>query len=319
MKAFAIDRFGEDGSLRELPDPVAGPGELLVRVTVAGVNPVDWKIRDGAHGPRPFPLILGVDFAGVIEAAGSGVADFRVGERIFGAARAHGSYAERTVVPTSSNEAPIAKIPAGLSDAVAALLPIAGLTALATLARLDVPRGESLLIYGATGGVGAIAVQIAHARGIHVIGTARSGKEDALRALGADEVIVYDRNDVIDGVKAAHPDGITGVIDLVNDGVAIKRLAEIVRNGGRVVSAIRSIDDAAWFGERGITATNLAMGQTPQSSRAGLEELVALIEAGTVVVDVKAAYPLAEAGAVLAALKSGKTSDNIVLNVAPGA
>ena len=234
MKAFAIDRFGEDGSLRELPDPVAGPGELLVRVTVAGVNPVDWKIRDGAHGPRPFPLILGVDFAGVIEAAGSGVADFRVGERIFGAARAHGSYAERTVVPTSSNEAPIAKIPAGLSDAVAALLPIAGLTALATLARLDVPRGESLLIYGATGGVGAIAVQIAHARGIHVIGTARSGKEDALRALGADEVIVYDRNDVIDGVKAAHPDGITGVIDLVNDGVAIKRLAEIVRNGGRV-------------------------------------------------------------------------------------
>jgi NADPH:quinone reductase-like Zn-dependent oxidoreductase len=317
MRAFAVDRFGEDGTLRELPDPVPGPGELLVRVSVAGVNPVDWKIRDGQHGPKPFPLILGVDFAGVIEAAGSNVADFAVGERIFGAARAHGSYAERTVVPASSNEAPIAKIPDGFSDAVAAVLPIAGLTALATLARLDVPRGETLLIYGATGGVGAIAVQIAHARGIRVIGTARSGKQDALRALGADEVIVYDRDDVVATVKAAYPDGITGVIDLVNDSAGVKRLAEIVRKAGRIVSAIRSIDDAAWFGERGITAGNLAMGQTPQSSRAGLEELVALIEAGTVAVDVKAAHPLEEAGAVLAALKSGKISGNIVLNVAP--
>jgi NADPH:quinone reductase-like Zn-dependent oxidoreductase len=290
-----------------------------VRVTVAGVNPVDWKIRDGAHGPRPFPLILGVDFAGVVEGVGSGVDDFRTGDRIFGAARAHGSYAERTVVPASGTASPIAKIPAGFRAEIAALLPIAGLTALATLARLDVPPGETLLIYGATGGVGAIAVQIAHARGIHVIGTARSGKEAGLRTLGADEVIVYDRADVVDAVKAAHPHGITGVIDLVNDAVAIKRVAELVRKGGRVVSPVRSIDDEAWFAERGITASNLAMGQTPQSSRESLEELVALIQAGTLAVEVQSAYPFAEAGSVLAALKSGKISGNIVLNVAPGA
>jgi NADPH:quinone reductase-like Zn-dependent oxidoreductase len=166
--------------------------------------------------------------------------------------------------------------------------------------------------------VGAIAVQTAHARGIHVIGTARSGKEEALRKLGAGEVIVYDRGDVVDAVKAAHPDGITGVIDLVNDAAGVKRLAAIVRKGGRIVSPVRSIDDVAWFAERGITASNLAMGQTPQSSRASLEELVALIEAGTLVVDVQSAYPLEEAGTVLAALKSGKISGNIVLNIAPG-
>src|ERR1700721_4501241 len=111
MRAFAVDRFGEDRALRELPDHVVGPGELLVRVTMAGVNPVDWKIRDGAHGPRSFPLILGVDFAGVVEAVGSGVTDFRSGDRIFGAARKHGSYAQRTVVPASGTEQPTARIP----------------------------------------------------------------------------------------------------------------------------------------------------------------------------------------------------------------
>jgi NADPH:quinone reductase-like Zn-dependent oxidoreductase len=315
VKAFAIDRFGEDGTLRELPDPVAGPGELLVRITVAGVNPVDWKIRDGQHGERPLPLILGVDFAGIVEKLGSGVDDFRPGERIFGAARAHGSYAERTVVPAHSNEEPIAKIPDWLSDAEAAALPIAGLTALASLARLNVAPGEKLLIIGATGGVGAFAVQIAHARGIYVIATARSGKEDAARTFGADEVIVYDREDVVDAVKAAHPGGINAVVDLVNKGDAIPRLAGIVRPGGGIVSAIRSIDDAAWFAQRSITASNIAMAQTPQSSRAGLEELVALIEAGKVRVQLTPVRSLGDAAFVLAELKTGKLSGNVVLEV----
>ncbi len=316
MRAFAVDRFGEDGSLRVLPDPQAGPGELLVRVAVAGVNPVDWKIREGQHGERPFPLVLGIDFAGVIEGIGEGVEGFLPGERVFGAARAHGSYAERTVVPAESNQQPVAKIPDWLSDEQAAVLPIAGLTALASLARLDVPPGETLLVLGATGGVGAIAVQIAHARGIRVIATARSGKEDAIRALGADHVIVYDRGDVIDAVKAAYPGGITGVIDLVSDADTIVRLAGIVRPGGRVVSANRSIGDTAPFEERAITATNIAMSSTPQSSRAGLEELVALIEAGTLAVHLLPARSLDEAGEVLAAVKGGRLSGNIVLTVA---
>ncbi len=319
MQAFAIDRFGENGSLRQVPDPVAAPGELLARVTVAGVNPVDWKIRDGHHGERVFPLILGIDFAGVIEQTGSGVEGFHTGERIFGAARTHGSYAERTVVPANSNEQPIAKIPDWLSDAEAATLPIAGLTALASLARLKVPAGEKLLIFGATGGVGAFAVQIAHARGIHVIATARSGKAEAAWALGADEVVEYDRADVVDAVKASHPGGISAVIDLVNAEDAVKRLAEIVRPGGAVVSAIRSISDAAWFEQRSITASNIAMGQTPQSSRAGLEELLSLIEAGSVTVQLTPAHSLNDASLVLAALKAGKLSGNVVLEVAPAA
>jgi NADPH:quinone reductase-like Zn-dependent oxidoreductase len=315
MRAYAIDRFGEDGSFRTFSDPVAGPGELLVRITVAGVNPVDWKIRDGRHGAKPFPFTLGIDFAGVVEKVGPGETDFKPGDRIFGAAREHGSFAERTVVPAASNAQPVAKIPAGVSDAEAAALPIAGLTALAALARLDVKAGERLLIFGATGGVGTFAVQIAHARGIHVIATARSGKEAAIRSLGAGEVIAYDRVDVVDAVHAAHPSGITAVLDLVSTPETIKRLAGVVHPGGRIVSAIGSVDEA-WFKERDIVASNIAMGSTPQSSRAGLDELTALIKAKTVVVQLEPARSLSDAPAILADLKAGRISGNYVLEVA---
>jgi NADPH:quinone reductase-like Zn-dependent oxidoreductase len=276
---------------------------------------VDWKIRDGHHGERPFPLILGIDFAGVVERVAGDVGDFRVGDRIFGAAREHGAFADYTVVPANSSAQPVAKIPNGLSDAEAAALPIAGLTALAAIARLDVPRGDTLLIIGATGAVGSFAVQIAHGRGIHVIATARSGKEELARALGADEVIAFDRTDVVTAVKAAHPGGVAAALDLVSDAEAIKRLAPIVRAGGSVASVIRAADEG-WFAERQISATNIAMGQTPQSSRAGLDELVALIAAGTVAVRIDATRPLNDAASVLAAFKSGRLSGNVVLDVA---
>lgn len=315
MRAFAIDRFGDEGSFRTLPDPVAHDGELFVRMRVAGVNPVDWKIRDGHHGERPFPLILGIDFAGVVEGVAGDVGDFRVGDRVFGAAREHGSFADYTVVPANSTAQPVAKIPDVLSDAEAAALPIAGLTALAAIARLDVPRGDTLLVLGAPGAVGSFAVQIAHGRGIHVIATARSGKEELALSLGADEVITFDRSDIVATVKGAHPDGVAAVLDLVSDAEAIKRLAPIVRPGGRIASVIRAADEA-WFAERQIVASNIAMAQTPQSSRAGLDELVALIAGGTVKVRIDSTRPLADAGETLAAFKSGRLSGNVVLDAA---
>jgi len=316
MRAFAIDRFGEHGSVRDLPEPVAAPGEVLVRVTFAGVNPVDWKIRDGLRGERPFPWVLGGDFAGIVEVAGSGVTAYRPGDRIFGTARKHGSFAERIVVEADNNEAAIAPIHDGLSDAQAAALPIPGLTATGSLHLLDLAAGDTLFVYGATGAVGALAVQIAHARGLRVIATARSGKEHVARALGADEVVAYDREDVIAAVKDAHPAGVAGALDLVSDREGIKRLAEIVRPGGRVVSALRAADET-WFAERTIVASNIVMSYTPQSSPAGLRELAGYVTSGAVAVHIDATRPLEAAGDILDAIKDRRISGKIVLDLNP--
>lgn len=315
MRAFAIDQFGEQGSLRNLPVPSPGPDELLVRVMVAGVNPVDWKIRDGLRGARTFPWVLGCDFAGIVEAIGDDVTAYAPGDRVFGTARRHGSFAEHIVVAANDNEAAIAIIPDGLSDAVAAALPIPGLTATGSLHLLGLAAGDTLFVYGATGALGALAVQIAHTQGLHIIATARTGKEAVARRLGADEVIVYDRVDPIAALKAAYPNGVTGALDLVSDRDAVKRLAEVVRPGGRVVSALRAVDEA-WFAERRITASNIVMAQTPQSSPAGLRELAAFVTSGTASVHIEATRQLADAGDILEAIKDRRISGKIVLAVA---
>jgi NADPH:quinone reductase-like Zn-dependent oxidoreductase len=301
MRAFAIDRFGERGSVHELPQPVAGPGEVLVRVMAAGVNPADWKIRAGMRGERPFPLILGNDFAGAIEATG---------ERVFGIARTHGAFAERTAAAIAGPDATIVKTPDRVTDAEAAALPIAGITALGTLAVLDLAPGETLLVVGATGGVGIFAVQLARARGLRVIATARSGKEAFARKLGAEEVIAYDRDDVVAAVAASRPDGIAGVLDVVSSPEDLQRLAPVVRLGGRVVSIVRAVEPA-WFAERKITASNYVM----STSAAVLCELAALVEAGTLVVYLEGKRPLAAAGEVLDALEAGRLSGKIVLEL----
>ena len=202
-----------------------------------------------------------------------------------------------------------------MSDAQAVALPIAGLTALASIERLNGHPGEKLLIIEATGGVGAFAVQIARSRGISVIATARSGKEEVARALGADEYIPYDKTDVVAAVKAAHPDGVTAVFDLVNKGDAIKGLVEMIRAGGRIVSTIAAVDDPQWFAQRNITATNLVLAETPQSSHARLEELLGLIKAGRLNVQSTPARPLNRPAEVLDAFKTGKLSGNVVLEV----
>jgi NADPH:quinone reductase-like Zn-dependent oxidoreductase len=317
MRAFAIDRFGEHGSVRDLPEQLPGPGELLVRVTFAGVNPVDWKIRDGLRGERSFPWVLGCDFAGVVELAGSGVTAYRPGDRVFGTARKHGSFAERIVVDADNNEAAIAPIHDGLSDAQAAALPIPGLTATGSVHLLDLAAGQTLFVYGATGAVGALAVQIAHARGIRIIATARAGKEHVARDLGAEDVVAYDREDVVAAVKARYPAGVDGALDLVSDREGVKRLVEIVRPGGRVVSALRAADEA-WFAERDIAASNIVTSDTPQSSPAGLRELAGYVTSGAVSVQIHDTRPLEDAGDVLAAIKDRRISGKVVLELQRG-
>lgn len=312
MKAFVVERLGDAGSLRETPVPQPDPHEILVRVTAAGVNPIDWKRR--ARAESDFPFVAGQDFAGVVSRAPTR-SKYREGERLFGIARAHGSFAEYTVVPEDDRAQPIAKIPDSVGDADAAALPTAALTALAGLDELRVATGTSLLVLGATGGVGGFALQIAKGRGARVIATAHSGSEDRARALGADEFVAYDRGDVVDTVAAAHPGGVDAVLDLVDDAEQLRRTASLLRKGGRVVSTIGAVDEA-WFESREVSGTNLYVADSPQWSHAGLRTLLELLERGTIAVTIAREYPLAETLRALDESRSASVAGKLVITVA---
>src|SRR5579863_6541316 len=184
MKAVVVEHLGDSGSLKEIPRPRPAANEILVRVVAAGVNPIDWKASDRAN--RLFPFVLVQDFAGVVSAIGNRVTKYREGERVFGTTD-HGSYAEYTIVPEDDPTQPLSKISDEVGDADAAALPTAGITALAALKVLQAAPGMTLLVLGATGGVGMFAVQIARDRGLHVAGTARAANEEFARSLGVED------------------------------------------------------------------------------------------------------------------------------------
>src|SRR5580692_10768623 len=154
MRAIVADRAGAPAVMHDVEVPMIAIDEVLVRVRVAGVNPIDWKLRDGARGVGSFPMILGHDFAGVVERAGSAAAGFAHGDRVFGSS-AKGSYADFVAVKSTGC---LDRIPAWLDDARAAALPTAGLTALAAVEDIHPQRENTVLIVGATGGVGSFAV-----------------------------------------------------------------------------------------------------------------------------------------------------------------
>jgi NADPH:quinone reductase-like Zn-dependent oxidoreductase len=313
MRAFAIDHPHTTGSVHDLPLPDIAPNEVLIRVTAAGVNPVDWKIRDRDTG-GPFPLVLGQDFAGLVVGTGNKVTRYATNDRVFGIARKHGAYAQYTVVPEDSNDEPIAKIPASIGDADAAALPTAGLTALGSLDVLQIKNGSVLLINGAAGGVGGFASQIAHGQGAYVIGTMHSGKENFARSLGVDEPVAYDRDDVVATVSAKHPGGVDALLDLVSDTEGMKHLGSLIRPGGKAVSTIGSADKT-WFRQQGVDAENAVMSHTPASSNAGLRELARLVEDGTIHVVITAERELDDAAQALELSKSGTVDGKIVLTV----
>jgi NADPH:quinone reductase-like Zn-dependent oxidoreductase len=312
MKAIVVEHRGDPGSLKEIPVPKPAPHEILVRVTAAGVNPIDWKARD--RGDRKPPFVLGQDFAGVVSEAGERVAKYREGERILGIAREHGAYAEYTIVPEDDRAQPIAKIPDSVGDADAAALPTAGLTALAAIEALQVTRETTLLVLGASGGVGSFAVQIGHDRGARVIGVARSSHEELARSLGTDEFVAYDRQNVVEAVKAAHPDGVDAVLDLVDDADAIKVTAAAMRSGGRIISTIGAAD-VEWFARRNVSGQNLAISRTPQSSHAGLRRLLELLEQGRIRAAIAAEYALPDALVALEQSKGGSVAGKLVITV----
>jgi len=295
MRAVAIERFGgpETLTLMDVPTPEPAAGEVLIRIVASGINPVDWKIREGMLQkafPHRFPLIPGWEAAGVVEAEGGGASRFRRGDAVFAYTRKSevhgGTYAQYVVVPESF----VAPMPKSLLFHEAATVPLAGLTAYQSLFRAnDVVAGATVLIHAAAGGVGIFGVQLAKGVGATVLGTAGPQNQGFLRELGVDHAIDYTAGDFRDAVRAICPGGVDVVFDCVG-GDTLERSFDVVKPGGRIVGIVStpSADEAA---KRGVRAHYHFV--EPNSQELG--DLGARIDAGKVRTYVSALFPLAAA------------------------
>jgi NADPH:quinone reductase-like Zn-dependent oxidoreductase len=312
MRAFAVRTFGEAPAIHDLAIPAAN-GVFLIRVSCAGVNPIDYKLLEKLTATSTYPFVMGIDFAGVIEGVPAGERDFRPGDSVFGMARTHGSYAEYTAIAPSVKTEPMARIPDGVSDEQAAALPIAGITALRSLDLLRVVASQRLIVMGATGAVGGYAVQMARARGVRVIATVRGDVGEA-RRLGAEEVYDTKAVEVVDALRAAHPDGVDAVLDLVNDSNAIRRDADVLRSGGSLVSTLYAADER-WFAERRISAHNIASNSNPLSSPQGLEEVARMLADGKITARIGSRFELDGADQMLEKLRHGGLRGKTVIRL----
>ncbi|GGP76647.1 NADP-dependent oxidoreductase [Saccharothrix coeruleofusca] len=309
MRAISQDAFGGPEVLREVerPRPVPGLSEIVVRVHAAGVNPTDWKHRGGFPWlSEPVP-VLGWDVSGVVEEVGRGVTLFKPGDEVFGMLpypHAAGAYAEYAKATARS----FARKPANVDHVQAGALPLAALTAYQALVdTADVQPGQRVLIHAAAGGVGHLAVQIAKARGAHVIGTASEGKHELLRELGADELIDYRTTDFAEAV---------GEVDVVLDTLAGEvrtRSLDVLRKGGVLVSILAGDDDAdvRKAAELGVRFEGMLV----EADHAGMRAIAELVEQGKLRVHIEASFPLAEAAKAHAQAETGRTTGKIVLVV----
>ena len=281
MRAFALDAYGAPttGSVRELPVPEPGEGQVRIRVHAAGVNPADFQAVSGwysAHMAASFPLVPGFDVAGTVDALGPGVSGIGIGDAVFGQVGAWtlgaGTFAEYTLASVGT----IAPQVEGMDGVIAAALPMVGAVGQQLVDTAAPQPGDIVVVIGATGGIGSIATQLLRRANATPIAVARSEHHEYARALGAVETIDYATDDVAAAVRSAHPGGIAGVLDLAGDAELVARLAELVREGGFVLSMARGADEAA-LAARGLRGANL-MGQVTAD---GLRRVAASVADGT--------------------------------------
>ncbi|MGW2212027.1 NADP-dependent oxidoreductase [Streptomyces sp. NPDC001781] len=306
MKAITLQEYGSADDLRlvETPDPKVAPGEVLIRVKAAGVNPVDWKLAAGHLDPIMevrFPLIPGWDVSGVVEQVGLDATEFAVGDEVFGYIRKdwaqNGAYAELVSAPVRT----LAKKPASLTWEQAAGVPLAGLTAYQSIKRVGLVRGETVLVHAAAGGVGSFGVQIALALGARVIGTASEANHGFLRELGA-EPVTYGEG-LTDRVRRLAPDGVDAALDFVGHG-AVDVSQQLLKRRERVASITEGEVEAkgghhVWV----------------RPHAADLADLAGLADAGKLLVPVQHVLPLADAAQAWRLSQSGHTRGKIVLTL----
>jgi NADPH2:quinone reductase len=291
MKALVANHYGPPSELTvtDVAEPEPGPGEVLVAVEAAALNPFDLKLLTGAVrdlNPIEFPHIPGMDAAGTIAAVGPGVTRFTGGEEVFGFfGQTPGTIAEYAVIA----DGPFLSTRPGELDAIrAAAIPEAGLTAISLLRAVALQAGSTVLVIGATGGIGMFIVQLAARDGATVLATAGPEDSEYVRGLGAAEALDYRAGDVIEETLRLHPGGVDVVFDLVNMGPELAPSAQAVRSGGRLVSARGATDVALGRDDVTLVHTGLAEHREPVD----LDRLGAQVAAGVLAIEIGAVYML---------------------------
>jgi NADPH:quinone reductase-like Zn-dependent oxidoreductase len=302
MKAIRIHSYGGSDQIRveDASRPTPGPGEVLVKIRAAGVNPIDWKIREGFMSqvaPKSFPFTLGQDFSGEVIEIGSGVEKWRSGDLVFGFV--DGAYAEFGV--TSADM--IAKMPENIDLETAAGLPTPALTAYQIVTNvLRVSEGMSVLIHGAAGGVGSIATQLCSSMNARVIATASEQDHEYLHGLGADLVIDYQNERFEDEVA-----DVDAVIDLIG-GETQTRTFAVMKKGGTLVTTVGSLNETE-AAKYGVKAVHFVM----TKNRSDLEKIGLLVDQGKLKVRVTRIIPIIKAKEAQDLNQTGQAHGKLIL------
>ncbi len=306
MRAYTLEGFESTPGLRDdFPIPGAGAGEVLVRVHGSSVNPADVAIAAGmlkGIAEYEFPVTLGRDFAGVVEEVGSGVSRYEVGDAVFGfvlhanPAVHKGSWADYVVITQDS----VAQVPQGVGLEAVGAVPVAGLIAIAAVDALELSDGDTVLVIGASGGVGSFFVQLARKAGAHVVAPALHEDTGYLRELGVGETLDRD-SDLAVQIRERFPDGVDAALDLVS----FTPDASILKEGGRLASPLGAAGE-------GPGRTNLMASGTT----ANLERLAELLEVGSLRVHVRGTFELEQAGEALQSLASSHTQGKVAIAIA---
>jgi NADPH:quinone reductase-like Zn-dependent oxidoreductase len=311
MKAITVAQEGAAPAPQDIDEPRApGGGEVLVRVQASSVNALDGGIAAGMLKemlPHEYPITLGRDFAGVVEQVGDGVSSVAAGDEVFGEVSAFappvhdGAWTERIVV----SEQVLTKKPAGVDTAQAGAAPVVTLTALTIIDALELSAGQTVVVVGATGGVGSIVVQLAKAAGATVAAPALPEDEDFLRGLGVDDVLPRE-GDLVAAVRERYPNGVDALVDAVTPYQPTPYDAILV-DGGRIASPTNAAGEGP-----GRTNVMHAALLNPE----GLDRVGQLLADGTIKVPIQQTFELAQAPEALGALGSGHTQGKIALRVA---
>lgn len=314
MRALHVPAAGARPQLSDLPIPQVGNGQVLIRVKAAGLNALDTAIAAGyltGMLPHEYPVVLGRDAAGVVEAVGGGVDHVQPGDEVIGHVLLappvqQGTLAEYALLPADA----VTAKPAGLSFVAAAALPLAGGAAVAAIDAIDPKPGQVVFVNGATGGVGSFAVQLLAARGVTVIATGTPADADRLKESGATTVVDHIDHDVTAQVLNAYPEGVDALIDLASRTAADAPFG-VVRKGGKVAAtAVTDGMDEA-LAAAGLTGST-AMARAVREITAPLAEQAA---DGSLTVDVTSVLPLDRATEGLATIAAGHARGKIVVTI----
>lgn len=308
MKAIQIHQFGgtEELKYEEAPMPTINPDDVLVKIYATSINPVDWKVRQGAMKGRmefKFPLILGWDFSGVITEVGSEVKDFKAGQEVYGKPdiTRNGTYAEYVAVKASE----IAIKPASVSHTEAASIPLAGLTAWQGIFdHGKTSSGQKILIHGTSGGVGTIALQLAKWKGAYVIATSSEKNIAFLKELGADEVIDYQQQQFEKELK-----DLDFVFDTIG-GETQKKSIEVLKPGGILISTVM-VEDEQPFKDKNIHIMRFMAQSNPEQ----LKQMADLVDSGKLKPIIAEVFPLEEIAKAQELSSKGHTRGKIAIQV----